>query len=183
MKLDHLMWEEDGWGYLPPTTEVYHALRDSIKISKAESILEIGFYAGHSTTYLAELAPEATIFSCCPDHPRGRTYGQVISDIYPNVTVACIPSPKVHILTVGRKYDLCFLDGNHTYENALTDYMLCRELNIPYILFDNTELDQIRQMLTLLKVWGRIQIVKEYTYESSFKGKIQNNGLTLVKVL
>jgi hypothetical protein len=183
MNLDHLMWKEDGWGYLPPTEEVFSALKDAIDISKAKSIFEIGFYAGHSTTYLANLAPEARIISCCPDHPRGRKYGTKLMDLFPDrVSVYCVPSPEVFMLTMTRKFDLCFLDGSHTYANALTDFMLCRELKIPYVLFDNTELKSVRTLLQHLEAYGSIKIVKEYTYESTFKGKEQTNGLTLVEI-
>lgn len=183
MNLDHLMWEEDGWGYLPPSEEVFSALSESIEISKAESILEIGFYAGHSTTYLANLAPKAKIFSCCPDHPRGRQYGTIVSDMFPNVTVSCVPSPDVFTLTMGRKYDLCFLDGNHNYTSALTDYILCRELRIPYVLFDNSELQTVRTLIQHLTAIESAKIVKEFTYQSTFKNKTQTNGLTLVKII
>ena len=183
MNLDHLMWEENGWGYLPPSEEVFSALSDAIEISQAKSIFEIGFYAGHSTTYLANLAPDAKIFSCCPDHPRGREYGQLLTDMFPNVTVNCVPSPEVFMLTMGRKFDLCFLDGNHTYKNALTDFLLCRELKIPYVLFDNTELKDVRTLIQHMCAVESIEIVKEYTYQSDFKGKKQTNGLTLVKII
>ena len=183
MNLDHLMWDEKGWGYLPPSEEVFTALRESIEISKAQSILEIGFYAGHSTTYLTNLAPEAKIISCCPDHPNGRKYGTYMMDNFENVTVHCVPSPEIFMLTMTHSFDLCFLDGKHDYVSALTDYLLCKELKIPYILFDNTELQTVRTLLQHLRAIERIEIVKEYTYQSDFKGKQQTNGLTLVKII
>jgi hypothetical protein len=183
MNLDHLMWAEDGWGYLPPSAEVFDNLSKAIEVSNAKSILEIGFYAGHSTTYLANLAPDATIFSCCPDHPRGREYGTIVSDLFPNVTVNCVPSPEVFLLTMAKKFDLCFLDGNHSYISALTDFMLCRELRIPYVLFDNTELHTVRTLIQHLRATDRLELIDEFTYEANFKGKEATNQMTLVKII
>lgn len=183
MNLDHLMWEQDGWGYLPPSDQVLAALSTSVEISNATNILEIGFYAGHSTTYLANVAPQAKIYSCCPDHPRGRTYSKVVMDLFPNVRVELTPSPLIFPKLMGRKYDLCFLDGNHTYSAAITDFMMCRELRIPYILFDNSELNTVRSVISHLVDNGSIDIIKEFTYNSTFKERTQINGLTLVKLL
>ena len=87
------------------------------------------------------------------------------------------------MLTMTHSFDLCFLDGKHDYVSALTDYLLCKELQIPYILFDNTELKTVRTLLQHLRALDRIEIVKEYTYHSDFKGKQQTNGLTLIKII
>lgn len=182
MNLDHLIWAEDGWGYLQPSEQVFSNLSKAIEVSNAKSILEIGFYVGHSTTYLANLAPDAEIFSCCPDHPRGRKYGTIISDLFPNVTVNRVPSPDVFLLTMTKQFDLCFLDGNHTYAAALTDFMLCRELRIPYVLFDNTELTSVRTLIQHLRATDRLEIVDEFTYPADFKGKKATNQMTLVKI-
>ena len=69
MKTDHLMWKEDGWGYLPANKDVFHTFEWIRHHYKPTKILEIGFYAGHSTTYMAQIFKEAHITSCCPDHP------------------------------------------------------------------------------------------------------------------
>ena len=68
-------------------------------------------------------------------------------DNFENVTVHCVPSPEIFMLTMTHSFDLCFLDGKHDYVSALTDYLLCKELQIPYILFDNTELKTVRTLL------------------------------------
>ena len=88
MKTDHLMWKEDGWGYLPANKDVFHTFEWIRHHYKPTKILEIGFYAGHSTTYMAQIFKEAHITSCCPDHPRGRAYGEVVMNTFDNVTAA-----------------------------------------------------------------------------------------------
>lgn len=183
MDLDHLMWEEDGWGYLPSTEEVFNIMRDALEISEATRLFEIGFYAGHSTTYWAELMPEGSeITSCCPPHPRGIKYSQIVSDKYPNVSVHLKPSPLVYMEVGHKEFDLGFIDGSHDTERALTDFLLCSRLNIPYVLFDNAEWAGIREMIQYLEANGHAQRIKDYNYLSEFKGRHSSLKMTLVKI-
>lgn len=183
MDLDHLMWEEDGWGYLPPTEEVFNIMRDALEISGAKSLFEIGFYAGHSTTYWAELMPEGSeIISCCPAHPRGIKYSQILKDKYPNVNVHLKPSPLVYMEVGHKEFDLGFIDGSHDTERTLTDFLLCSRMNIPYVLFDNAEWSGIREMINYLEANGHILLLKDYNYLSKFKGKHDSLKMTLVKI-
>jgi predicted O-methyltransferase YrrM len=61
MKRTHLIWPTIGWGYLPNANDVFDIFRTIQKDIAPRSILEIGFHAGHSTTYMLELMPQASI--------------------------------------------------------------------------------------------------------------------------
>ena len=181
MNLDHLMWSEDGWGYLPPTDEVFRIIEDTINYTDTKNLFEIGFYAGHSTTYWAELMDDdATIVSCCPEHPRGIEYSKIIMDKYPNVTVHLTESPQVYDLVCDQKFDLAFIDGNHVKEKVMIDAFMCNQLEIPFYLFDNVECVCIRELITQLQERGQIEVMSEFTYKSNFKGKVSTNQMTLV---
>lgn len=182
MNLDHLMWNEDGWGYLPPSEEVFSAIKETLEITQAKSLFEIGFYAGHSTTYWAEImGRDARILSCCPDHPNGVKYGRVIMDKYPYVQVKLRPSPQIFSEVVNEKFDLAFIDGSHNEIAPMIDTFLCNQLDIPYYLYDNAEYVHIQEFISELEREGHIEVLKNFSYQSNFKGKVATNQMTLVK--
>ena len=185
MDLDHLMWEEDGWGYLPPTEEVFNIMRDALEISNntfiRDRFLRRTLYNVLIRNSCQRINPEIT--SCCPAHPRGIKYSQIVKDKYPNVSVHLKPSPLVYMEVGHKEFDLGFIDGSHDTERALTDFLLCSRLNIPYVLFDNAEWSGIREMINYLEANGHIQHLKDYNYLSKFKGKKHDSlKMTLVKI-
>lgn len=184
MNLDHLMWDQSGWGYLPNTPEVFEILTETIKITEVKRLLEIGFYAGHSTSYWAELMPkESEIVSCCPDHPRGREYGPIVMEKYPNVKVHLTPSPEIYEKIKGQSFELAFIDGSHVTESVIKDTVMCDRLEIPYRIYDNVEWEGIREIIFRLESMGEIEVIREFSYKSNFKGKVSRNQMTLVKKL
>lgn len=183
MNLDHLMWSEDGWGYLPPTEEVFNILREVIEVSNPKSLLEIGFYAGHSTTYWAELLdPSVEIFSCFPDnHPVGEKYSSIVSDKYPNVEVRQKKSPDILVNLEHRNYDLVFIDGNHTFDNCYADTMMALLAGAKWILYDNSELFQVGDVIERFIYAKFLREYDQYPYWSKWKSN-SRNYLTLTKV-
>lgn len=183
MKLDHLIWDENGWGYLPATDEIFTALQETIDIAQPTSLLEIGFYAGHSTTYWAELLDDVDIVSCYPDnHPRGDHFGPIVESLYPNVKVICKASPEIVTEFPKRKFDLVYIDGNHAYTNAYNDTLAAIVVDADYILYDNTELAEVRACVNKFVSCNYYKIEKEFEYLSTFKGSRQINKMTLVRL-
>jgi predicted O-methyltransferase YrrM len=172
MKLKHLMWKEDGWGYLPANKWIFGALESVKKTVQPKRVLEIGFYAGHSTTYMAQIfGKDCEIISCCPDHPRGRAYGARVMKIFPNVTVHLTPSPQIYDRVVEEgDFDLVFVDGNHTYEQVIKDINVSLKLGARYILFDNTELPQVMEAIEFEVENGLLEFRNNFPYRTDFKG-------------
>lgn len=171
MQFEHLMWKEDGWGYLPANDDIFNALKHVRSVVEPMSVLEIGFYAGHSTTYMAEhFHPDCKIISCCPDHPRGRAYGEVVMEKYPNVTLHLVPSPKILDRVRGKRFDLVFIDGNHTKECVIDDTTVALVLGAKYVLYDNTELPQVAGVVKVFEDEGRLKYIQNYPYRTNFKG-------------
>jgi len=168
---EHLMWKEDGWGYLPANKHIFGALNHIREVVNPMSVLEIGFYAGHSTSYMAEhFHPDCKIISCCPDHPRGREYGEVVMEKYPNVTVHLVPSPKILDRVRGEEFDLVFVDGNHDKQNVIDDTIVAFRLGAKYVLYDNTELPQVDMVVRIFEDEERLRFIKNYPYRTDFKG-------------
>lgn len=182
MKTDHLMWKEDGWGYLPANKDVFHTFEWIRHHYKPKKILEIGFYAGHSTTYMAQIFKEAHITSCCPDHPRGRQYGEIVMNTFDNVTVHLTPSPEIYDRLKGETFDFVFIDGNHTLAQVKIDTDVAIKFGSRCVLYDNTELPQVRR-----GIWGeigknRLKMIRKFPYRTNFKeGGV--NEMRLLEVL
>lgn len=181
MNLDHLMWDENGWGYLPPSDEVFAMIDDVKTIINPKSMLEIGFYAGHSTTYFAEKMPDCKIASCCPYHPRGVEYGPIMEKLYPNVSVYLTPSPTILYLLGGTRFDFIFIDGNHGTEDVQVDTEVSIKFKTPYMLYDNTELSSVQEGLTKFVEDGRIELLNEWNYTATFKDVTKVHGVQLYK--
>lgn len=179
MNLEHLMWAEDGWGYLPPSEEVFSIIQRVKSIVQPKTMLEIGFYAGHSTTYFAEFMPKCDIVSCSPPHPRGLKYGPIVEQKYSNVRYIPTPSPDIYEEVNDYTFDLVFVDGNHTKENCMIDTNVAIKLGVEYILYDNCEQRQVRHAIEEFN--HTLEYVKGWTYESNFKNKINTNMMGLYK--
>ena len=179
---EHLEFFEDGWGYLPPTQEIYDILNDISERLSPKSMLEIGFYMGHSTSYFAQLMPDCQIVSCCPPHPRGTKYGEVITNLYDNVQVITTPSPDI-IQEVNQQFDLVFVDGSHHDRNVIQDTLVSLKYQPEYILYDNGDCAPVKSMIQMFVDCGSIRIDKVYQYESRFKGKHNTHDLVLAKNL
>lgn len=182
--MKHLEWPESGWGYMPANEETFGNLQDVLDIAQPKAILEIGFYAGHSTSYWAELTdPTVEIVSCCPDHHSGRKRGPIVENAYPNVTVHLVPSPFVLTHLNGAIFDLTFIDGNHTYNNCYQDTLIALTVQSRYVLYDNVETAQVRQVIDEFIEMGYMEEVKQYTYFSNFKNDAKTLEQVLCKIL
>jgi predicted O-methyltransferase YrrM len=157
-----------GWGFIPPTQEVFDILLDVKKISKAEKIMEIGFNAGHSSIYLLEIFPNAELHVIGPSPKHGNhnvirgKYGDRFK-YYQMTTEALKERWK-------DKFDLGFIDGHHSTELASIDLDYCiNDLKCDYILMDNTELKRVQKAIHAFN--NDLQLIKKYSYVNTWKGK------------
>ena len=87
----HLDFNTDtGWGYLlnKRSVRVFDYVR---AYCDPQFVLEIGYYAGHSTSYMGEIFENAQIISCCPNHPKYRETCLAV-EAHPNVKVIGVKS-------------------------------------------------------------------------------------------
>jgi len=173
----------DGWGYLPPTQEIFNTLKEVKQIASPNKIMEIGFNAGHSTTYLLEIFPEAEIHSIGPSPKHGNQ--NVIRGKYGDrFKFYQMTTEALRDTGFKEKFDLGFIDGQHMFEYAKLDIDYCiNYLKCNYVLIDNTERDDVVAAIyeyeyreTLLK------FCKKYKYISRWKGKTSNLSMNLYHV-
>ena len=178
----HLDFDTDmGWGYLPPSQSVMDCMRYIRKWCKPTCILEIGYYAGHSTSYLAHHNPDAWVISCCPNHPKYRQTVLAVEGRYPNVKVIGVKSPEIWEYVNEWNFDFAFIDGAHHRMNVALDTQVALSLGVDYILYDNTDQVQVRAGID----WHGEKLAKvaDWKYEGTNKGRTKVNEMTLYRTL
>jgi hypothetical protein len=135
--------EKRGFGEDAMHSMWWHIFRDF----RPEKCLEIGVYRGQIISLWSLLAKEMN-FSCeihgiSPFSESGDKVSKYIGelnyydDVLKNINYFNLPSPyllKAYSTEIkainhirGKKWDLIYIDGNHDYEVALSDYKLCRD--------------------------------------------------------
>jgi|TARA_R110002153_G_scaffold77490_1_gene198977 predicted O-methyltransferase YrrM len=191
MNLNHLSFPDIGWGYMPPTEQVFAAFKFAQETYNPKSVLEIGFHIGHSTTYQLEIYPDAKIVGVSPDNevigkPGDSIDPQVRRDMVNTLNEKYInrftwvpgrTKDVKHRLVDEYVFDFALVDGNHAEAAALYDMEVIYELAIPNLLIDNWDQRQVKS--AVLKQ-GKYELVKEFNYDQTFKGKTQTNQMGLL---
>lgn len=199
MNTDHLPFPDEGWGYLPPTDEVFRAFQFARQLYKPKHVLEIGFHLGHSTTYQLEIFKNSTLVSVSPFIDRtGVHRGDFVDPtlrwkmaivMYKKYKGRWVWIPgKSHIVRQeidsyhdGKQpFDFALVDGGHTYEPASYDMQMCVDFGLKAFLLDNFELKPVRNAFNDNP---RLKLRKRFFYEQTFKGKTRKNQLALIEIL
>ena len=186
----HLNFDTElGWGWLPPSDEVFDALKYVEKNITPSKMLEIGYYAGHSTSYWAELMPKCEITSCCPDHLRWlETHRDVQRQYAGKVEVVGVKSPEILKHFNGghedfHRFPFVFIDGSHLCEDVFTDIHVALRLHADWMLFDNASDRGVQMAISWYELKGVLKKVKRWEYLGLNKGKTRYNDLSLYKVI
>lgn len=178
----HLNFNTDtGWGYLPPTEPIMDCMRYVRDNCNPSMILEIGYYAGHSTSYLAHHNPASWVISCCPNHPSFRETVLQVEGTYPNVKVIGVKSPEIWEFTCDWPFDFAFIDGHHHRKFVGVDTQVCLSLGVDWILYDNTDQPSVREGINFFS--KKLNHVKDWDYLGENKGRTKMNRISLYKVL
>lgn len=182
MNLDHLDYDasQSGWGHLPPTEEVFDMFRDVNKICSPRNVLEVGFFVGHSTTYMLELFPNSTVttYGMCKQFKEQKIK---MEDKYPNrVKVNYEESWNLFGKHYGiDTFDFAFIDGSHKEYMAANDTLHAIALGAKWVLVDNCEQQQVVDDMNKFK---SLDLYNEYEYDSTHKGKTTRNRVNLYHV-
>lgn len=128
------------------TTEVFKQILDT---AKPKHIFEIGFNAGHSAYMFLSLDDEVKVDSI--DICRHR-YTIPCAKKIEELFEGRFRFGKKDSLTIQsetlREYDFVYIDGDHKFESFRSDYHLCVEADIEWILIDDINLfDIIRRFV------------------------------------
>lgn len=183
MNLDHLEYDssKSGWGHLHPTEEVLSMFEMINEICAPKRVLEIGFFVGHSTTYMLELFPQATVttYGMCKQFSEQK---DKMEAKYPNrVKVNYEESWKLFGKHHGiDTFDFAFVDGSHNEYMAANDILHCLMLGAKWILVDNCEQEQVLD--DIAKFDKCLDLHMLFNYTATHKGKTTLNQCRLYYV-
>lgn len=109
--------------------------RETIEIVKPTAILEIGFNIGHGAAMLLKLS-DAWVSSVDISDKWETKYAEYYLR-YKYECFSCLKRKTFDVVNYTDEFDLCFVDGGHEEEDVTADIELCKQLKIPYLLFDD----------------------------------------------
>lgn len=183
MNLDHLDYDtsKSGWGHLPATEEVFNMFREVNEICRPKRVLEIGFFVGHSTTYMLELFPRSRVltYGMCKQFSEQK---DKIESKYPGrVNVRYQESWSLFGEHAGvHRFDFVFVDGSHKEYMAANDILHSIMLGAQWILVDNCEQEQV--LADIDRFTPAVDLYKVFPYTSTHKGKTTINECRLYHV-
>lgn len=161
--------------------------RETINLVKPKSILEIGFNVGYGASMLLKLS-DAYVISL-DKTSREETFIAVnhLTEKYqyeaPHKDMVVGFYNRFHFLNVdsksaydhlkGHYYDLCFIDGGHEEENVTKDIQLCKDLKIPYLLFDDIYSRFGPGVLPSIAKFPELELVKDMNNLRLYKVKYE----------
>jgi len=193
MNLDHLEFPTDSWGYMPPQKDIFDVFQYVQDNYKPESIFEIGYCWGHSTTYQMEIMPQAQMVTIGPieepwikadDKPDPKVRKRSIRSMYQKYgrerfqhingrTKFC----DIFLLKEFTNFfDYALIDGDHKKVSAEIDAALCQDLNIPVVLIDNWDQKSVRDGV---EIGSDYKELKVFEYDQTWKGLYRRNVIGL----
>lgn len=151
-------------------------LRKVCEIVEPRNILEIGFNLGYSASVWLHFT-DATLTSV-DNGDRSELFeaAKVLKKRYPQrFEFIHKDSQEVYKTIMGSKFDLIFIDGDHTEAGVTHDIGLAGQLKIPYLCFDDylpkygpgTQPSIKKFPLQIIEVMGNIALAK-MIYETDF---------------
>jgi predicted O-methyltransferase YrrM len=171
---------KDGWGFLPPSQEVFDILIDVKEKTMAKKIMEIGFNAGHSSIYLLNIFPDAELHVIGPS-PKHGNQNVIRGKFDDRFKFYQMRTDQLRDTGFKEKFDLGFIDGHHSSALATIDLDYCiNDLKCEYLVLDNYEQNGVKNALSLFK--EDIKQIKKYSYINTWKGETKNLEMALYYV-
>jgi predicted O-methyltransferase YrrM len=128
---DNNIWE----GYSLQCKKECLELINILQNYKCDSIMEIGFNAGHSSTLFLTNSNETTkvVSFDLGSHDYLKDGKKAIDKLFPNRHELILGDSKVTVPEYikhnpKKKFDIIFIDGGHEYQEAISDLFNCQEL-------------------------------------------------------
>jgi len=158
-------------GHLCPTKEVVDAWQGFYKIFCFTNILEFGFNTGWSSALFLTMFPAVKITSIeIVEIDRSKKAAEILKQKFPdrhNIVWGDSQIIGKEVIEKNRKlpsekYDLAFIDGDHSAAVVEKDIELSLHLGIKNFVFDDAQLPDIS---SLLKRFKKLKLIAENNYE------------------
>lgn len=131
--------------------------KKAIDIVKPDAILEIGFNLGHGSALLLNLF-DGIVYSCDISEKEETTSAiKTLTERFPSRFAYC---KKEDALNLVDDIDLIFVDGDHREVFIVEDIELAKNLNIPYILFDDCY-ERYGETMAAIKHFPELELVHD----------------------
>lgn len=175
-----MTWPQRGWGYMPPTREIFEIFQDIEKICAPRRIFEFGFHAGHSTTYMLESFPGSTINTIGLSSPTQEASVYMKNKYGDRINIFLQDSATINLEK--NYYDFALVDGNHRYSHALSDIQKTMRANVPFTLIDNCETTNVAKAVKeCYDNNHKFQLLKTYEYYVCWNNVSQWNQMKMYK--
>tara|TARA_Y100000310_G_scaffold338122_1_gene426918 strand:+ start:659 stop:1339 length:681 start_codon:yes stop_codon:yes gene_type:complete len=116
----------------------FNTINDICSITNPKRILEIGFNRGTSSIYWLQNSKALVTSIDIRPYKDVQTSISYIKEKYPGrFEYIEMDSRKLQSSFWHNKFDLCFIDGDHTIRGVNIDVNKCIEMNIRYLTFDD----------------------------------------------
>ena len=128
------------WGHLPPNSYIKSFLGSVEELIYPENVLEIGTCLAYSSSYILQ-----SFFGCrltSVDIRKQSISGIIGIDLvlnkYPD-RFTFVENDSKNLLSLFQEntFDVCLIDGDHSYDMAMLDIENCKKLKIPHLIVDN----------------------------------------------
>lgn len=177
LSFEHLKQFRSTEGYWS-TTDCVTVAQDILSITKAKSLLEIGFNIGYSASVWLESGIESIIVIDIGTHKDTLDAIQATALNFKDKSVQWwigdSTSETAKNLDID-KIDLSFIDGEHTYRAALSDSYLSIDYGADWLVYDDVMPDSsnnIHAAIDKLERDGKIEVVKSYDMTWTGAGKV-----------
>jgi hypothetical protein len=177
LNFQHLKDFSSSEGYWS-TTDCVEVAKDILDITKATSVLEIGFNIGYSASVWATLGIEKLVIIDINNHKDTLPAIHSMVKTFPEVSISWwlgdSLSEEAFLLELDT-VDLSFIDGEHSYSAALSDSYLSIVNGAKWLLYDDViehHANGIYEVIKRLESVGLISVVKKYPMTWTEQGEL-----------
>ena len=135
-----------GWDDMSESLKQMELHKKAFLLIKPKNILEIGTHKGSYSYFCKTEISDCKIWTFGID-PESKACTDLINDYFNEKFITFIEGDSTKTMPNFKedvKFDIAWVDGNHTYEYAMIDLEQCDRLNINNILVDDMEMTTVR---------------------------------------
>jgi predicted O-methyltransferase YrrM len=183
LQYDHLRKFSSSEGYWS-TIDCIKVANSIIDITKANSMLEIGFNIGYSAATWIQSGIKTLYIIDINYHPDTEAALHATKETFTDVHVDWLLANSTHQIAkdwIIPTVDMAFIDGEHTYEATFSDSMLSIEKGAKWLAYDDViegHSNGIHAAIVKLEEQGLIDLIQAWPMTWTEQGYV-----VLVKVL